>query len=94
MARYLTGTIAQLAGKLTLNGVTLGQPELSVLTRVTGGALFRQVGIIRNEGARGRPSIVWQVDTESALFLECGNAEGLAESDDASPDYVKEVKAA
>lgn len=63
MSRFITGTIAQLSGKLTLNGVALGQPELSVMTRIFNGSIFKQVGIIKKEGERGRPAIVWQVDT-------------------------------
>ena len=31
MARFVTGTVAQLADNLTLNNVTLSQPEISVL---------------------------------------------------------------
>lgn len=89
MARFLTGTIAQLSGKLTLSGVALGQPELSVMTRIFGGSIFKQVGIIKKEGERGRPAIVWQVDTEAAAWFECEDPTDLAVSDDAAPEYVK-----
>ena len=94
MARYVTGTIAQLSNKLTLNGVLLGQPELSVMTRIFGGSTFKQVGIIKKEGERGRPAIVWQVDTESAAWFECGDTSNVTVSDTDAPAYVKEAKAA
>lgn len=89
MARFLTGTIAQLSGKLTLNGVALGQPELSVMTRIFGGSVFKQVGIVKKEGERGRPAIIWQVDTESAAWFECEDTTDLAVSDTDAPAFTK-----
>lgn len=87
MARYVTGTIAQLQGKLILNGVALGQPELSVMTRVFAGGAFKQVGAIRKDGERGRPAIVWQVDTDSPAFFEVASVDGglVASDEDSSP---------
>lgn len=82
MARFLTGTIAQLSGKLTLNGVALGQPELSVMTRLFNGNIFKQVGVVKKEGERGRPAIIWQVDTETAAWFECSDTTGLAVSEE------------
>lgn len=87
MARYVTGTVAQLVGKLSINGVALGQPELSVMTRIFAGTVFKQVGIVRKEGERGRPAAVWQIDTETAAWFECADATGLATSDDAADEY-------
>lgn len=89
MARFITGTIAQLSGKLTLNGVALGQPELSVMTRIFNGSIFKQVGIVKREGERGRPAIIWQVDTESAAWFECADTSGLVVSDDEAPAVTK-----
>jgi hypothetical protein len=89
MSRYIIGTVQQLQDKLTLNGVVLGQVELSVMTRVLNGSLFKQIGIIEREGKRGRPSVVWQVDTDKAAFFECADATGLAVNDDEAPAYVK-----
>lgn len=94
MSRFITGTVAQLSGKLTLNGQPLGQPELSVFTRLCAGKQFKQVGIIKHEGARGRPSIIWQVDTETAAWFEVADATGLNASDTDAPEYVAPVKAA
>jgi hypothetical protein len=91
MARFITGTIAQLNGKLKLNGVVLGQPELSVMTRIFGGTVFKQVGIVRREGERGRPAIIWNVDTETAAWFEVSDADvtnGLTASDDAPVEFV------
>lgn len=91
MARFVTGTVAQLADNLTLNNVTLSQPEISVLTRLFKGSVFKQVGVIRKEGERGRPAIIWQVDTDAPMFLEVPKVEnGLTASDDDAPEYVKE----
>lgn len=93
MSRFITGTIAQLSGKLTLNGTTLGQPELSVMTRIFGGSVFKQVGIVKKEGERGRPAIIWQVDTESAAWFECADTSGLAASEDDAPAFAKAATA-
>lgn len=93
MSRFITGTIAQLSGKLSLNGTTLGQPELSVMTRIFGGTVFKQVGIVKREGERGRPAIIWQVDTESAAWFECADTSGLVVSEDDTPEYAKAATA-
>ncbi len=91
MARFVTGTVAQLADTLTLNGVALSQPEISTLTRLFKDSVFKQVGVIRKEGERGRPAIIWQVDTDTPMFLEVPKLEnGLTTSDDDAPKYVKE----
>lgn len=89
MSRFITGTIAQLSGKLTLNGVALGQPELSTMTRIFNGSLFKQVGIVKREGERGRPAIIWQVDTETAAWFECDDTTDLTVSDDEAPTVTK-----
>lgn len=93
MSRFITGTIAQLSGKLSLNGTTLGQPELSVMTRVFSGTIFKQVGIVKREGERGRPATIWQVDTETAAWFECADTSGLVVSDDEAPEYAKAATA-
>ena len=94
MSRYLTGTIAQLSGKLTLNGKPLDQPALSTLTRFLDGSVFKQVGVIKKEGERGRPAIIWQVDTESAVWVEGADTANLTVSDTDAPAYVAPVKVA
>lgn len=95
--RFVTGTIAQLAGTLDINGTKLGQPELSVMTRIFGGTLFKQVGIVKQEGARGRPAIVWQIDTESVAYFgvadAAATAAGLSLSDTDAPAYAPPVAA-
>ncbi len=88
MSRFVTGTIAQLSGKLTLNGKVLDQPALSTMTRFLEGAQFKQVGIIKKEGERGRPAIIWQVDTGSAAWFEASSTVDLIVSDDDAPAYV------
>lgn len=89
MSRYVTGTIAQLSGKITMNGVALGQPELSVLTRIFNGTAVKRVGVVKKEGERGRPATVWQIDTGSAAFFECADTNGLNVSDDDAPEYAE-----
>ena len=83
MARFVTGTIAQLSGKLSLNGKALDQPALSTLTRYLNEPangndepVFKQVGIIKKEGERGRPAIVWAVDTDQPVWLGFGDITG------------------
>ena len=66
MSTVIRGTIAELAGKLTLNGVTLNQPELSVLTRLGRDTFAKPVAQIRT-GVKGRPTTVWEINTESSL---------------------------
>lgn len=66
MSTVIRGTIAELAGKLTMNGTVLGQPELSVLTRLGRDTFAKPVAQIRT-GAKGRPTTVWEINTESTL---------------------------
>lgn len=91
MSRYVTGTLAQLSGKLTLNGVKLDTIELATMTRVFKGSIFKQVGSVKKDG-RGRPAIVWCVDTESAAWFECADETDLKLSDDA-PENENEIEA-
>ena len=87
--RFVTGTIAQLTNKLTMNGVPLDQPALSVMTRIFSGSLFKQVGIVKKEGKRGRSAIIWQVDTEAGTFFEVGaDTSGLTLSDDGQSEVA------
>lgn len=87
--RFVTGTVAQLVGKLSINGNILGQPELSVLTRVLNGTVFKQVGSIKKEGERGRPAAIWTVDLETATFLDAGDNSADLQSD--APPVIAKV---
>lgn len=71
MSRYVTGTIAQLSKKLTLNGVVLNPVTLNQLSQALNGHGMRQVGTVRRVGKRGRPAVIWEVDTIgfSKVFL-------------------------
>ena len=80
--RFVIGTIAQLVGKLALNGTVLDQPALSVMTRVFEGSIFKQVGTIRKEGERGRPAAIWSVDLETAAFFNAGHNSIDLQTDD------------
>ena len=68
MNERIRGTIADFAGKLTVNGVTLGQPELSMLTRIGRGSFFKAIGTVpKPAGVRGKPATIWELNLEAAL---------------------------
>lgn len=57
----IKGTISELVagGRLSINGVTVGQPEMSVLTRL---GFAKEVGTVeRPEGKRGPAPKVWEI---------------------------------
>lgn len=63
MARFVTGTLKQLVGKISVNGITPNYVELALFTRMLP-EMFRKVGTIRKAGvATGKPAVIWQVDT-------------------------------
>ena len=84
MSRYITGTVAQLAGKITVNNNPVTELDLRVLTRLFSGSQFIAVGTVRKTGiANGRPSVIWQVDTETATWFESiPDASGVLATDD------------
>ena len=68
--RYITGTIKELVGKLTLNDHVLTHLEIMTLSRLLDGKAFTKVGTVRTASEVGRPTVIWKVDTEVALWLE------------------------
>ena len=66
MARYISGTIAQLAGKVSMGGKVLTMKQLHTLSQLMEGTAFRKVGQIRRSDRKGRPAIIWQVDTRTS----------------------------
>ncbi len=62
MARFVTGTLTQLAGKISINGFTPAYNELTTLSRMFP-TMFRQVGVIKKASGAGTPAVIWQVDT-------------------------------
>lgn len=92
MARFITGTVQQLAGKLTVNGKVLDATEINMMARLMEGLTFKKVGIVKKEGERGRPANIWQVDTETAAWFECDDSNGVEASDTDAPAYVKAEK--
>lgn len=76
MARYLSGTIAQLAGKVSMGGKVLTKQQLHILSQLMDGTAFRKVGQIRRADRSGRPAIIWQVDTRTSAFIELENRKG------------------
>lgn len=93
MARFITGTVQQLAGKLNVNGKVLDAAEINMMCRLMDGLTFKKVGVVKKEGERGRPATIWQVDTETAAWFECADTNGVEASDTDAPAYVKPVKA-
>jgi hypothetical protein len=71
----LRGTIAQLAGHITVNGKPVGQAELSVLTRLGEGTFATAVERIactdeNGKPTRGRPTNVWQIDKNIRMSFD------------------------
>lgn len=62
MSNQITGTVAELVAKrLTFNGVLLGQPEVSTLTRL---GLGNKLGTVpRPAGTKGKPATIWGFNT-------------------------------
>lgn len=65
------GTIAELVARnLTMNGVKLGAPELSVLTRLGRGSFANAVGTVaKPAGTRGKPATIWELNPNATLEL-------------------------
>ncbi len=59
----IKGTISELDKKFKIGNFVLGQPELSVLTRLGEQAGFaRKVGEIKRPDNKGRSATVWEID--------------------------------
>lgn len=78
MSNTIRGSVAQLAGRIVVNGVALGQPELSMLTRIGRGHFCKPVEVIRHEGKRGKPTTVWEFNTDAVLNFAFANAVAAA----------------
>jgi hypothetical protein len=67
----IRGTAAELAGRLTFNGVALSQPEISMLTRLGNGIFAHPVETVRTgEGRGGKPATVWEFDAEGSFDVK------------------------
>ena len=78
MSNVIRGSVAQLAGRIVVNGVALGQPELSMLTRIGRGSFCKPVEVIKKAGVRGKPTTVWEIDATAALNFAFANASAAA----------------
>lgn len=59
------GTIAELDRKFKVGDMVLGQPELSVLTRIgEAGGFARKVGEVKRPDGKGRAATIWEIDSE------------------------------
>ena len=71
----ITGSIKELAGRVSVGGIVLGQPELSTLTRLGQAAGFaRVIDTIRNvdangKPARGKPGNIWEINLAASMSL-------------------------
>lgn len=69
----IVGTIQQFeAMGLSLNGVVLDQPSLSLLTRIGRGTFAKEVKKI-STGKRGKPSTVWELSLQFDVTLATVN---------------------
>lgn len=67
----ITGTIKELVARaITFNGNLLGQPELSVLTRL---GIAREVSKI-STGSKGKPATVWEFPCEGNFSFAANDA--------------------
>lgn len=83
MTQTIRGTIADFAGKLSLNGAVLGQPELSMLTRIGRGSFFNAVGTVpKPAGQRGKPATIWELTLSADLNFK--QVEAATAAEDAS----------
>lgn len=85
MSNSIQGSVAQLAGRITVNGVALGQPELSMLTRIGRGHFCKPIKVIKHEGKRGKPTTIWEFDADAMLNFRFANAvaaEAVANGED------------
>ena len=65
----ISGTLAQLSGKVRVNGKVLTAPQLSALTTL---GIGRKVGVVpkSNPHQRGREASVWEFDSDAVLAFE------------------------
>lgn len=67
MSNKITGSIGDLDRKFKIGDFVLGQPELSVLTRLGKAAGFARVIEERKRpDGKGRPSLIWEIDADFA----------------------------
>lgn len=76
------GSIAQLVGRVTVEGKTVGQAELSVLTRLGAGTFARVVEKIgqvdaNGKAVKGRPTTIWEIDQNIRMMID-DNPEAVA----------------
>lgn len=84
------GTIAELTGKLSINGVVLDQPTLSTLTRIGRGLFCRPVGKVPPAGGgRGKPATIWEFNTSPRFSIEAVAVEATGEEINADDSTVE-----
>lgn len=81
---YLRGTVAELAGKISINGTVMNQPELSFLTRLGGGTFARAVGKVKTSAGKGKPAVIWEIDQN--ITLTVAQSEILADDSETAAD--------
>ena len=59
----IKGTIAELDRKFKIGNMVLGQPELSVFTRIGEAAGYaRKAGEVKRPDGKGRSATIWEID--------------------------------
>lgn len=65
--KKVTGTIAELVGRIAINGVVLNQVQLASLTVMGKGSICEIVG---QKKSTGRAANVWEFDLSKTLRIE------------------------
>ena len=77
----IRGTVKELAGKVSVNGQVLGQPELSFLTRLGRGQFAKPVGQVKPPG-KGKPATIWEINSNPRFKVMA------VEVDETAPEIV------
>lgn len=62
--KKVTGTIAELTNKITVNGKRITQPYLAALMKIGEGTFCRIVG---KKVGKGRTAAIWEVDCSAKM---------------------------
>lgn len=85
----IVGSVKELAGRVSVNGVELGQPELSMLTRLGRGSFAKVIRTERGKDQkRGKSTNIWEIDPNAllTLVLDAPKAAKATEETEASTD--------
>ena len=69
MSKLFRGTVAELAGRISINGRVLSAPELSMIVKLGEGSFARKVGV-GPKPTRGVPANIWEIDASGAFAFK------------------------